>query len=180
MVFCYECGEFIREFIVAENPADMGHELIISLIEAYDNSPKIIKFNHDFQNCLDCSNSLEVRSVKAFSFDRQGSFEIKDYDSHDFENNESYDFWGVYYGYYCKDCRKQINKFVVMQNLGRLDEDTIRKVLKKHTNDLTVLIFDYKDNCPNCSGILEALDHSSLCPRCGEGSLKVIESLHFD
>lgn len=178
--FCYECGQFVKEFLISENPADMGHELIISLIEDYDNSPKIIKFDHNFQNCLSCSNSLETRSVKAFSFDKQGNFEIKDSEGHDFANNENFDFWGIYYGYYCKDCKKQINKFVVMQNLGRLDEDTIRSVLKKHTNDLTVLIFNYKDNCPNCGGILETLDYSSACPNCGEGSLKVIESLHFD
>ena len=178
--FCYECGKFVREFLVSENPSNMSHESIISLIEEHDSSPKIIKFSHDFQNCLSCSTSLKTRSVKAFSFDRQNNFEIKDSELHDYVNNENYDFWGIYYGYYCNDCKKQINKFVVMQNLGRLDEETIRNVLKKHTNDLTVLIFDYKDNCPNCGGMLETLSQFSKCPKCREGSLNVIESLHFD
>ena len=178
--FCYGCNRFVREFLISENPSNMSQESIINLIEEYDNSPKIIKFDNKFQNCLSCSDSLKARSIKAFSFDKRGNFEIKDFEFHDFANNDDYDFWGIYYGYYCNDCRKQINKFVVMQNLGNLDEDTIRYVLKKHTNDLTVLIFDYKDNCPNCGSMLETLDDTSVCPKCREGSLRVVESLHFD
>lgn len=178
--FCYECNKFVREFIISENPSNMSHESIINLIEEYDNSPKVIKFDNKFQNCLTCSDSLQARSVKTFSFDKEGDFEVRDYEFHDFVNNENYEFWGIYYGYYCNDCKKQINKFVIMQNLGNMNEDSIRKVLNKHTNDLTVLIFNYKDICPSCGGMLRTLDDSSMCPKCSEGYLKVIESLHFD
>ena len=178
--FCYDCNEIVKEFLISENPSNMNHEDIIHLIESYDNGPKIIKFDNKFQKCLTCSRSLELRSDKAFSLDKKGNFNIEDMILHDYLNDDEYEFWGVYYGYYCKDCKRQINKFVVMQNYGDLDEDSIRNILLKHTNDLTVLLFDYKVACPECEGNLYTLGESSPCPRCHEGKLRLNESLMVD
>ena len=125
---------------------------------------------------------VKVREVRNLSrhLDKKGNFNIEDMILHDYLNDDEYEFWGVYYGYYCKDCKRQINKFVVMQNYGDLDEDSIRNILLKHTNDLTVLLFDYKVACPECEGNLYTLGESSPCPRCHEGKLRLNESLMVD
>lgn len=178
--YCYGCDSIVKEFLVTENSSKMSDEEIINLIEDYDHTFKIIKFDNKFQNCIYCSKSLEYKSQKAFAYDKQGDFIIEESFIHDFEDNEDYEFWGYYYGYYCDDCKNQINKFVVMQNLADIDEDSIRYILKQHTNNLTVLLFDKIDDCQHCGGKLQSLKHSSLCPRCREGHLMVIENLDVD
>lgn len=178
--YCYDCNSIVKEFLISDNPSKMSNEEIINLIEDYDHTFKIIKFDNKFQNCIHCSKSLEYRSQKAFAFDKQGDFIIEESFLHDFENNEDYDFWGYYYGYYCNDCKNQINKFVVMQNLASIDGDSIRDILSQHTNDLTVLLFDYRDNCQHCGGKLHSLKDSSLCPKCKDGHLVIIENRDVD
>ena len=178
--YCYDCNSIVKEFLISDNPSKMSNEEIINLIEDYDHTFKIIKFDNKFQNCIHCSKSLEYRSQKAFAFDKQGDFIIEESFLHDFENNEDYDFWGYYYGYYCNDCKNQINKFVVMQNLASIDGDSIRDILSQHTNDLTVLLFDYRDNCQHCGGKLHSLKDSSLCPKCKDGHLGIVESRDVD
>ena len=178
--YCYDCDSTVKEFIIKENPSKMSNEDIINLIEDYDHMFKIIKFDNKFQNCIYCSKSLDVKSQKVFAYDKQGDFVIEDFIGHDFADNDKYDFWGEYYGYYCDDCKKQINKFVVKQNLADIDEDSIRYILKQHTNDLTVLLFDHRDNCQHCGGKLHSLEHASLCPRCKEGHLIVMDVLDVD
>lgn len=178
--YCYDCNSIVKEFLISDNPSKMSNEEIINLIEDYDHTFKIIKFDNKFQNCIHCSKSLEYRSQKAFAFDKQGDFIIEESFLHDFENNEDYDFWGYYYGYYCNDCKNQINKFVVMQNLASIDGDSIRDILSQHTNDLTVLLFDYRDNCQHCGGKLHSLKDSSLCPKCKDGHLVIVENRDVD
>ena len=178
--YCYDCDSIVKEFLISENSSKMSNEEIINLIEDYDHTFKIIKFDNKFQNCIYCSKSLEYKSQKAFAFGKQGNFVIEESFLHSFKDNKDYDFWGYYYGYYCDDCKKQINKFVVMQNLANIDEDSIRYILKQHTNDLTVLLFDYRDECQHCGGELHSLNPLSLCPKCKKGHLMVIESLDVD
>lgn len=178
--YCYDCNSIVKEFLISDNPSKMSNEEIINLIEDYDHTFKIIKFDNKFQNCIHCSKSLEYRSQKAFAFDKQGDFIIEESFLHDFENNEDYDFWGYYYGYYCNDCKNQINKFVVMQNLASIEGDSIRDILSQHTNDLTVLLFDYRDNCQHCGGKLHSLKDSSLCPKCKDGHLVIVENRDVD
>jgi len=178
--YCYDCDSIVKEFLITENPSNMDTEEIFNLIEDYDHTFKIIKFDDKFQKCLTCSRSIDVKSEKAFAVDKQGDFVIEEPYIHDFKDNDKYDFWGYYYGYYCDDCRKQINKFVVMQNLSNVDEDTIRHILKQHTNDLTVLLFDYRGKCQHCGGELYSLKDSSLCPKCKEGHLMTVEIRNVD
>lgn len=174
---CYDCDSMVKEFLITDNPSKMSSEEILNLIEDYDHTFKIIKFDNKFQSCIYCTKSLEYKSQKAFAFDKQGDFIIEESFLHDFEDNEDYDFWGYYYGYYCDDCKKQINKFVVMQNLSSIDGDSIRDILNHHTNDLTVLLFEYRDSCQHCGGKLHSLKESSLCPRCKEGHLRIVKNL---
>ena len=178
--YCYDCDSIVKEFIISENPSKMSSEDIINLIEDYDHTFKIIKFDDKFQNCLNCSRSLDVRSEKAFAVGKDDDFVIEDSYIHDFKDNDNYDFWGYYYGYYCDNCKKQINKFVVMQNLSNVDEDSIRYILKQHTNELTVLLFDYRGNCQHCGGELHSLKDSSLCPKCKEGHFITVEVRNVD
>ena len=179
--YCYDCDSIVKEFIITENPSKMSNEEIIHLIEDYDHTFKIIKFDDKFQNCLSCSRSLDVKSEKAFAVDNEGNFVIEEFFIHDFKDNDKYDFWGYYYGYYCDRCKKQINKFVVMQNLSDTDEDTIRYILKQHTTDLTVLLFDYnRGDCQHCGDELHSLKENSLCPRCREGHLMTVEIRNVD
>lgn len=178
--YCYDCDSIVKEFLITENSSKMSDEEIINLIEDYDHTFKIIKFDNKFQNCIYCSKSLDYKSQKAFAYDKQDNFIIEESFIHDFEDNEDYEFSGYYYGYYCDDCKNQINKFVVMQNLADIDEDSVRYILKQHTNDLTVLLFEKRDNCQHCGGELHSLTALSLCPRCKEGHLMVIENLDVD
>lgn len=178
--YCYDCDSIVKEFVIDENPSRMDKGEIIDLIEDYDHTFKIIKFDAKFQTCISCSKDLQYKSQKAFAFDKNGNFIIEEFFLHNFEDNSNFDFWGYYYGYYCDDCKKQINKFVVMQNLSNTDDGSIRYTLTQHTNDLTVLLFDYLDNCQHCGGKLHSLKDFSICPRCKQGHLMTIESLDVD
>ncbi|MDO5824046.1 hypothetical protein [Methanobrevibacter sp.] len=179
--YCYDCQSTVREFSISENSSKLSNEEIINIIEDYGCGLKIIKFDNKFQNCIYCSKNLKLKSQKEFAFDKQGNFIIEDSYAHDFVNNNEYSFWGRYYGYYCEDCKKQINKFVVMQNQDDIDEDSIRYILKQHTHDLTVLLFDYNYNCPGCRGNLHSFDEEYfLCPKCREGYLIATDAKMVD
>lgn len=181
--FCYECNNFIEEFLITDNPSDLDYESIIKIIEGYDDNLKIIKFDDKFQKCLTCSQPLEYRSYKLFSFNNNDEFSISDEDYTDytlFEKNKNDKFIGVYYGYYCDECSQQINKFIVKENSSGMDENTIRLILEEHTNDLTVLIFDCEKICPNCGRKAEFIEDSSQCPNCKKGSLIIKEVVDVD
>lgn len=181
--YCYECDNFAEEFLISENPSGMNHESIIKLIEGWDDDLKVIKFDIKFQNCIDCANPLDSKSTKLFSFDKENNFNISEKDYREYvllEDNENDQFWGIYHGYYCDDCSKQINKFVIKENSAKLNEDTIKAILENHTNDLTVLIFDYKNVCPNCGSDLEFLNQSALCPECRQGHLMTVDMINID
>ena len=81
------------------------------------------------------------------------------------------DFGWKYFGYFCRDCSKQINKFVIFENNADLDESLMKEILEDHTNDLTVFINDTYALCPHCGGELSVLGESSKCPNCKEGEL---------
>lgn len=181
--YCYECNNLIEEFLIDKNHSDMDFESIIKLIESYEGNLKMIKFGDEFQSCLDCSQPLQSKSAKLFSVNNQNEFNISDEDPRVyvlFENNENDKFWGVYHGYLCDGCGKQINKFIIKENSADLDENTIKTILEEHTNDLTVLIFDHESHCPNCNSEIKLLGSDSVCPKCREGHLRIVEEAFVD
>lgn len=178
--YCYNCEKFSEEFVIYDNRANVDYETIFRLIEEYDDKLKIIKFDDKFQKCLKCGKNLNPSQVKFFSFDNDENFGIDDYMGYDFEGENSYQFWGVYYGYYCNDCRKQINKFVIRQNNAGLTDEEIRNVLNDHTNDLTIFISYFDKTCPDCGGNVKKISQFSICPKCGEGILMVERSRMID
>ena len=176
--YCYDCDKVTEEFLISDIRADLSREAIIEIIEAYNDELKIIKFEDKFQNCLECSGPLESKSEKVFSHGNDDVFSISDEDPREYillENNENDKFWGTYHGYFCDECDKQINKFIIKENKANLDEESVRNILKQHTNDLTVLLFDDKTLCPNCSSELKFFDESSVCPNCKKGHLTIVE-----
>jgi len=181
--YCYHCGKLVEEFLISENSSNMNNESIIKLIENNGENLKIIKFGDEFQNCLDCATPLESKSEKLFSFSNDGEFSVSDEDPRGYvllENNENDKFWGVYHGYYCEECKKQINKFIIKENSADLDENEIRNILSEHTHDLTVLLFDYEVHCPECGSNIQALSDLSLCPSCREGHLLIQSMANVD
>ena len=135
--------------------------------------------------CYNCENvilkfdirkieELSLKMEKVFVVDKNDEFLVDDsifnYDALDKVSNK---FWGKYYGYYCRDCSKQINKFVIVENSDNLSDDEIKSVLHDHTNDLTVFINNPGDICPNCGNKIQILKEFSPCPNCGEGKLRI-------
>ena len=169
--YCYNCGKTIYNFHINEKSVEIPKEFIIQLIEKMDDNVKIIDFDNKFQNCIECSRELELKMEKVFVLDSEGDFHVGDYMA-DFPDKEN-DFSGKYYGYFCRDCSKQINKFVIYENNAELEDSLIKEILNDHTNDLTVFINDSYEYCPHCGDGLHVLGEDSLCPECKTGVLEV-------
>lgn len=169
--YCYNCNKSIYNFHVTEKTTELPKEYIIQLVEKIDDHLKIIDFDNKFQNCINCSKELELKLEKTFVLDSEGEFHVGD-DMDDFLEKPN-DFSGKYYGYYCQDCLKQINKFVIYENNADLEDSLIKEILNDHTTDLTVFINGSTEYCPNCGGGLQVLAEDSLCPKCKAGVLKI-------
>lgn len=172
--YCYNCGNVILKFEIRKKDAKVSREAIIQLLENYNNLCKIIEFDSKFQKCIECGRELSLKLEKVFAVDKEGEFIIDDsVFNYDVLDEDSYKFWGKYYGYFCEDCSKQINKFIIVENNENMSDDGLKNIINSHTNDLTVFINNPGDVCPNCREGIEILKESSLCPNCGEGSLKI-------
>ena len=176
--YCYNCGEVIYNFHINDMSDSIKKDDVIQIIENFDDNVKIIDFDNKFQNCIECGEELPLRSLKSFALDSEGEFSITD-SNIDFSEKQL-DFYGKYYGYYCKDCSKQINKFVIFENNADLDDSLIKEILKDHTNDLTVFINDTYSICPHCFEKLQVLGESSECPNCGNGVLELVDQTFID
>ena len=171
--YCYNCNDYIYNFNIAQKSKSITKEEIIQLIENMDENHKIIDFDSKFQNCIHCRQEVFLRQEKSFAIDEMGEFFIDDSLAGDELENKKFDFTGKYYGYFCDDCGKQINKFVILENDAKLDDSLIREILQDHTNDLTVYINDSYSNCPICGDELHILGESSACPKCKTGQLHI-------
>lgn len=169
--YCYNCHKTVYNFHVTEKAPELPREFIIQLIEKMDDNLKIIDFDNKFQNCISCSKELELKMEKVFVLDSEGKFHVGD-DIDGFEGIDA-DFSGKYYGYFCRDCSRQINKFVVYENNADLEDSLIKEILKDHTNDLTVFINGSYEYCPQCGDGLQVLGEDSLCPSCRIGVLEI-------
>ncbi|WP_296790214.1 hypothetical protein [uncultured Methanobrevibacter sp.] len=176
--YCYDCGEVIYNFHITSKEEGIGNEEIIFLLEKLDDNVKIIDFDNRFQNCINCGKSLDLKLEKSFALDSEGNFCIED-SKFNF-SDKPLDLSGKYYGYYCRDCSKQINKFVIFENNADLDESLIKEILEDHTNELTVFIDDTYAICPLCAGELSVLGESSKCPSCAKGELKLVNRTFID
>ena len=177
--YCYNCKKFVEKYIVQEKIPDISDETIFYLIEEFNDSPKVIEFDNKFQKCLTCNRDLDLKSQYQFAFDVNGEFVIEDA-MHYFGDEENYKFIGEYYGYYCDECKKQINKFVIIKNIAGLSDDEIKSTLEEHTNDLTIYLNRDADVCPSCGENLGYLGDESDCPKCGEGTLTTEEITDFN
>lgn len=177
--YCYNCDNFIYNFNVTEMTGQISKEQIIQLIENFDDSIKTIDFDNKFQNCIGCGKELSLKLEKAFALDSEGKFHIGDVNLNDFQDKQN-DFAGRYYGYFCKDCSKQINKFVIIENNANLNDSLIKEILNDHTNDLTVFIDDSFAYCPTCGDELHVLGDSSICPKCRVGVLGIVNQKFID
>ena len=79
-----------------------------------------------------------------------------------------------------KELRKQINKFIIIENPANLNENEIREILNDHTFDLTIYLEKTHDLCPECGDGLMYLGESSKCPKCGKGKLNLENSILMD
>lgn len=172
--YCYGCGNVVLKFDIRKKDEAVSREAIIQLLENYNDAIKIIEFDNKFQNCIECGKELSVKLEKVFAVDRDGKFLIDDsVFNYDVLDDDNYKFWGKYYGYFCDDCSKQINKFVIVENNDGISDDGLKNIIKSHTNDLTVFINNPGDICSNCGNKVQILKESSPCPNCGKGSLKI-------
>ncbi|WP_405274827.1 hypothetical protein [Methanobrevibacter sp.] len=177
--YCYNCDNYIFNFHVSRKSGFIEKELVIQLIEDLDDNIKIIDFDNKFQSCIHCRNEVPLKQEKSFAIDNKGEFFIEDSLYNDFDSKQ-FDFTGKYYGYYCKDCGKQINKFVILENNANLEDSLIKEILEDHTNDLTVYINDSYFTCPICGDELQVLGESSSCPKCRVGLLTIEKQTLFD
>ena len=83
-------------------------------------------------------------------------------------------------GYFCRGCRKLINKFIIIRNPENLNGNEIKDILNNHISDLTIYLENYVKSCPECGGELEYLTESSKCPKCGKGKLNLECSILTD
>ena len=176
--YCYSCSKPVYNFHVTEKSVEIPREYIISVIEKMDDNLKIIDFDSKFQNCIGCGRELELKLERTFVLDSDGEFHVGD-SMEDFADKPN-DFSGKYYGYYCKNCSKQINKFVIYENSAELEDSLIREILEDHTNDLTVFINGSYEYCPDCGDGLHVLSQDSLCPKCRIGVLKIVNQTFSD
>lgn len=177
--YCYNCKQFIEKYVVQEKIPDIADETIFHLIEEFNDSLKVIDFDNKFQRCLECNKDLDCKSHYQFALDVNGEFVIEDA-MHYFADEENYKFVGEYYGYYCSDCKKQINKFVIIKNIAELSDDEIKSVLEDHTNDLTIYLNRDADVCPSCGENIDYFTFESECPKCDEGILIARDISDFD
>ena len=177
--YCYSCDNYIYNFHISRKSKDIKKEEIIQLIENLDDNIKIIDFDNKFQNCIHCRQDVPLKLEKSFAIDNNGEFFIEDSLYNDFDNKQ-FDFTGKYYGYYCKDCKEQINKFVILENDANLEDSLIKEILEDHTHDLTVYINDTYSTCPVCGNELQVLGESSACPKCRVGVLNIENQTLFD
>lgn len=189
--YCYSCGKIVKKFVINkiwENMDGFEEAEIIKYIEGYDDSLKIIEFDDELQKCLKCGKYLNLRPdrKKFFVLKEDGDFEILDEyyllpAYHFLEmKNIKYKFFGKYCGYFCINCRKQINKFIIIENPANLNENEIKEILNDHTFDLTIYLEKTDNLCPECGDEVVYLDESSKCPKCGEGKLKIENLLIMD
>ena len=171
--YCYNCNNYIYNFHVTRKSEFITKEEISQLIEGLDDNHKIIDFDNRFQNCIHCRQEVSLRQEKSFAIDDMAEFFIDDTLASDEFENKKFDFTGKYYGYFCDNCAKQINKFVIMENDANLEDSLIKEILQDHTNDLTVYINDSYSNCPICGDELQILGESSKCPKCRVGQLQI-------
>lgn len=176
--YCYNCDDVIYNFVITDKVDFISKDEVIQLIEGFDRNVKIISFDNRFQSCLECGADLPLKLEKSFALDSQGEFFI-DNPGNDFSDKQL-DFYGKYYGYYCKKCSKQINKFVILENYADLAESLIKEILQDHTHDLTVFINDTYSICPHCSSKLQVLGESSVCPECRIGVLNLVNQTFID
>lgn len=177
--YCYGCGKFIYNFHINEKSDAIEKFEIIHILESIDENTKIIDFDNKFQNCINCGAELELKLEKSFALDEEGEFFIDDPLLNDF-SDKNLDFNGKYYGYYCNNCSKQINKFVIFENNANLTDSLMKEILEDHTNDLTVFINDSYGPCPQCGSELHVLDQSSKCPNCETGTLNLVNKTLID
>lgn len=177
--YCYDCKRFVNKFIIYQKSSSLDDENIIGLIEQYSDNSKIIQFDDAFQRCLKCGRNLDSRADYSFALDNEGEFHIGE-DDYDFSKGEDFKFAGIYHGYYCSDCKKQINKFVITENKADLRDSEIRGILEEHTNDLTIFIRNDYDVCPDCGEEIFYLNQDSTCPNCRRDRLHIADHMLVD
>ncbi|MDO5859327.1 hypothetical protein [Methanobrevibacter sp.] len=177
--FCYECQKFVDKFIIYKKSSEMEDGEIIQLLEQSSENSKIIQFDDAFQKCLNCGGELPSKADYSFALDIDGEFHIGE-DDYDFSNGEAFKFAGVYHGYFCSKCKKQINKFVITENKADLSDSEIKEILNEHTNDLTIFIRRDFDICPDCGEEVYYLNQNSTCPSCRRDSLTIVSHMMVD
>ena len=177
--YCYKCGKFISKFIINKKALDMNDEYVFNLIDGYDDSLKIVQYDDAFQRCLKCGRELAARAEYSFSYDTNNEFHINK-DFLGFSDGDSHKFSGLYYGYFCSKCKKQINKFVITENSANLDDSEIKAILEEHTNDLTIFIRRDYDICPECGEEVYYLNQNSNCPHCRRDELRISDYIELD
>lgn len=177
--YCYECQKFVNKFIIYKKSTELDEGALIQFIEEYNDNPKIIQFDDVFQRCLSCGNELPSKADYSFALDVNDEFHIGE-DDYDFSKGDDFKFAGVYHGYFCSNCKKQINKFVITENNADLNDDEIREILKEHTNDLTIFIRRDYDICPDCGEEIYYLNQNSTCPSCRRDRLTITGHMMVD
>lgn len=177
--YCYECKKFINKFIIYKKSSDWDDENIIHILEQYNENSKIIQFDDVFQKCLKCGAELPSKADYSFALDVDGEFHIGE-DDYDFSKGKDFKFAGIYHGYYCSNCKKQINKFVITENNANLNDSQIKEILEDHTNDLTIFIRSDYDICPDCGEEIYYLDQNSTCPNCRRDRLHISDHIVVD
>lgn len=177
--YCYECKKFISKFIIFKKSSDIKDSTIFHLIERYNSDTKIIQLDDVFQRCLECGRELPSRADYSFSLDVDDEFHIGE-EVHDFSIGENHKFAGTYHGYYCSNCKKQINKFVITENNANMTDSEIKEVLKEHTNDLTIFLRHDFDICPDCGEKIYYLNQNSTCPKCRRDRLTITDHMTVD
>ena len=177
--YCYECKKFINKFIIYKKSDDFDNAKIINLIEQYNDNSKIIQFDDVFQRCLTCGSDLPSKADYSFALDVEDEFHIGE-DDYDFSKGKDFKFAGIYHGYYCSNCKKQINKFVITENNANLNDSELKEILEDHTNDLTIFIRSDYDICPDCGEEIYYLDQNSTCPNCRRDRLHIADHIVVD
>ena len=177
--YCYECQKFINKFIIYKKSLEMDDGEIIQKIEDFNDNSKIIQFDDEFQRCIECGSELPSKADYSFALDTEDEFHIGE-DDYDFSDGEAFKFAGIYHGYYCSSCKRQINKFVITENRANFSDAQIKNVLKEHTNDLTIFIRRDFDICPDCGEEVYYLNQDSTCPKCRRDRLTVTGHMMVD
>ena len=177
--YCYECKKFVNKFIIYKKSSDFEDAKIIHLIEQYNDNSKIIQFDDVFQRCLVCGSELPSKADYSFALDINDEFHIGE-DDYDFSKGQNFKFAGIYHGYFCSKCKKQINKFVITENNAKLRDSEIKDILEDHTNDLTIFIRRDYDICPDCGEEIYYLNQDSTCPNCRRDRLNIVGHMMVD